>query len=276
MRAGELINDDILARSIRIAAGGLGDDMAGQTHVDEDRLRDRLCHALAELTPARIEREKHVDVPGFQGVGPVDVVISNPDLGTRRGLVECKWSVDLRRDKIYEVAWDAIKLALALSQCDAGGWLVVGAPDASWQATEASDLFQDGEVNSRELWGRALYARGSNGGTTIGADCEAGGYGNMFTYAPERLRVRGVADVGLPDCQVRIKASRIVASVGPMIRFGDDPEFPARIGDSWLKEYVPSMSDEQFERLLARLRAKRWSDAELATRVLPLRGADKL
>ena len=31
------------------------------------------------------------------------------------------------------------------------------------------------------------------------------------------------------------------------------------------------MSDDKFERLLIRLRAKRWTDKDLAERVLPLR-----
>jgi hypothetical protein len=92
----------------------------------------------------------------------------------------------------------------------------------------------------------------------------------MFTHAPERLRVKGVADVAVPGSDVRIRTARISGD-GSIVRFGPDPEFPSSISQHWLDSHVPDMPEEQFDRLLARVRLKRWTKAEIASRVHPLR-----
>jgi hypothetical protein len=96
----------------------------------------------------------------------------------------------------------------------------------------------------------------------------------MFTHAPEHLRVKLVADAVIPGAETRIKAARITGH-GRLVRFADAPEFPRVIGDGWLREHVPGMGDDQFGRLVTRLREKRWTDDELAQRVLPLRGSEE-
>lgn len=264
------VDDQDLARSLEIASERLGEEFVGGTILKEARLQEHLQLALAENVGAAVERERHIEVPGFQGVGAVDIVISDQPKGRPTALVECKWSVDAKRDKIFESAWDAVKLALAAAKHDAKAWLVTGAPARSWKMTETPDLFADGRVDSSELWARDLYARGPNGGTTVGGDCEAGGRGNMFTHAPEMLYVRRIAEVELSASDVLIRAAR-VSGEGKMVRFGNDPEFPASIGGAWLAAHVPNMPQDQFERLLARLRAKRWSDTEIDERVRTLR-----
>jgi hypothetical protein len=95
------VDDRVLALSLEAAAAALGEDLASGLVLKEDRLRAD----LAKRTIGVVERERHVEVPGFQGVGPVDIVMSDLSGGQRSGLVECKWSVDLKRDKIYEGAW---------------------------------------------------------------------------------------------------------------------------------------------------------------------------
>jgi hypothetical protein len=262
-----------LVLSLEAAASGLGEDLAAGLPLNEGNLQRRFHAALTENTAGAVERERHVDVPGFQGVGPVDIVISDVS-GKPSGLIECKWSVDLKRDKIYEGAWDAIKLALGAARHDAIAWLVTGAPEDSWRRTETPDLFADGEVDSASVWARPLYARGPNGGMTVGEDCEAGGRGNMFTHAPETLLVKDIADVAVPGSDVRIRAARISGD-GSMIRFGPDPEFPSSINQRWLGTHVPDMSPAQFDRLLARLLLKRWTKAEIDSRVRPLRKDDR-
>lgn len=265
-----IIDDQRLARSVEGASRRLAEDQARGAILKEKHLQEHLRQALAEKLTAAVERERHIAVPGFQGVGPVDVVVSAQSGGPPHGLIECKWSVDVERDKIFEGAWDAIKLALAAPNYHATAWLVTGAPSASWKSTETPDLFADGRVDTTELWTRALYAPGPNGGTTVGRDCEAGGYGNMFTQAPETLCVRRVAEVAVPGSDVLIRAAR-VSGEGAMVRFADDPEFPAAIRDAWLAAHVPNMPEDRFERLLARLWAKRWTTSEIDGRVRPLR-----
>ncbi|HET6870892.1 MAG TPA: hypothetical protein VFH80_33590 [Solirubrobacteraceae bacterium] len=264
------VDDATIAAAVELASRMLAVLMRSGVKVDESEMRRRLGICLTHLTGASIELERGVPVKGFQRVGPVDVMLRDQRSGDVRGLIECKWSVDPGRDKIYEAAWDAIKLSLADAP-GAGRWLVTGAPEDSWQATETADLFRDGEIETSELWARELYKRGPNGGMTVGADCEAGGHGNMFTHAPERLEVTLTADVKVPGTDRRVKAARIARAGGRMVSFHDPPEFPRVVTQDWLRTNVPTMSEDQFGRLVARLRAKRWTDAELAERVHPLR-----
>lgn len=266
------VSDETIAAAVKAAASRTGEDLAAEAHVNEDRVRKHLCAALADLTDAAVEPERHIEVPCFQGVGPVDIVLrAGPGGEEACGLIECKWSTSISRDKIFESAWDAVKLALAIPKSTAGRWLVTGAPSVSWDRSETSDLFVTGEIHVGELWGRKLYARGHNGGWTVGEDCEAGGRGNVFTHAPERISVRAVSDVAVPGAQARIRVARVRAVPGPLIRFHDDPEFPALIRDQWLVDHVPLMPDDQFERLVQWLNLKRWTESDIAAKVLPYR-----
>ena len=87
-------------------------------------MRARLSLALRHLAPATVEAERAVTVEGSQGVGPSTSCFATrqergPDLSSGSGH-------EIQRDKIFEGAWDAIKLVLA----DAGAarrWLVTGA-----------------------------------------------------------------------------------------------------------------------------------------------------
>jgi hypothetical protein len=266
------VDDDDVAAAVTLAARMLGVDLAAGEHVNESLLRERLCLALRHLSAATTEPERSVPVRGFQGVGPVDVVLRDTNSDAIVGLVECKWSVDINRDKIYEGAWDAVKLSLA-EVATSGRWLVTGAPDQSWSDTETPDLFAEGAIDTVELWGRELRHPGPNGGTTVGADCQAGGRGNMFTDAAEQLQILSIVSAPVPKAGITLKASR-VAGDGRMVHFASPPEFPAVIGQEWLVAHVATMPPDQFERLLERLRAKRWTEQDLAERVLPLRDAE--
>ncbi len=89
----------------------------------------------------------------------------------------------------------------------------------------------------------------------------------MFTHAHEKLAIAAVAAARATDSW-EIRAARVVGH-GELVRFGDAPEFPRRIDQRWLAANVPQMDVAMFERLLLRLRAKRWTDAEIAQRVMP-------
>jgi hypothetical protein len=115
-------------------------------------------------------------VPGFQGVGPVDIVVRAAPNEPPIGLIECKLSHDGRRDKIYEGVWDAIKLALAIEALPAAsGYLVTGAPQDAWATSETADLFEEGSLGTVSLLARPLTPHGPNGGATVGEDLLAGG-----------------------------------------------------------------------------------------------------
>jgi len=263
--------DEDIAAAVELAARMLALDLCDRVPASETRMREHLVTSLRHTSGATVVAERHVPIPEFQGVGPVDIIVRAQSGGPLTGLVECKLSRDRTRDKIFEGAWDAIKLALATrSSPSATAYLVTGATGAVWTESETGDLFVTGEVETRELWHRRLDPPGPNGGHTVGADCEAGGRGNMFTHAPERLQIRLIADVAVPGTDLMIKACRLCAD-GNLIRFADEPEFPQVIGANWLQAHVPSMPEDQFQRLLGRLRAKRWTEQELSDRVLHLR-----
>jgi hypothetical protein len=265
------IADEDLAAAVALTACVLDRDRADAARITEALMRDRLARALGHLTEAWIETEWHTPIPEFRGVGPVDIVVRSTEQGEVIALIECKWSTDTSRDKIYEGAWDAVKLALATASTPtADGFLVTGAPRDSWQHTETADLFNTGTVSTPELWARPLQPPGPNGGETVGADCEAGGRGNMFTHAPEQLVINLIADESVADVDITIKAST-VQGAGPLIRFAPEPEFPHPMSKRWLDETVPTMPDDAFDRLVTWLRQKRWTQDELERRVYPLR-----
>jgi hypothetical protein len=266
-----MLSSQDVAAVVTAAAGELGADHAAGTKINEARMRDRLAEAL-RATGLWIDTERHVSIPAFRGVGAVDIVARPRSNDLASGLIECKWSVDTSRDKIYEGAWDAVKLALATrANPSASAFLVTAAPSQSWNGSETPDLFHDSTIHTRELWDRPLSPKGPNGGTTVGADCEAGGYGNMFTHAPEVLTVRAVVHAQVPGTDMVIKASAITAASEAMIEFAPAPEFPERMTQRWLENNVPSMPDDVFERLLTWLAHKRWTQHELDLRVHPLR-----
>jgi hypothetical protein len=164
-----------------------------------------------------------------------------------------------------------VKLALATSSTNtAEAFLVTGAPDESWKASETDDLFDDSTIDTRELWTRPLNPPGLNGGDTVGSDCEAGGRGNIFTQAPEQLVITRVAESNIPDASITIKASA-VHGTERMIAFAPEPEFPLPITQRWLDETVPTMPEDTFKRLLAWLGHKRWTQDDLERRVYGLR-----
>lgn len=260
--------DAVVRAAIVEAAEGLSPraDEAG-----EEALRTALVVALCRSRPDwTVETERGVSIDEFQGVGAVDIVLRDAPDSTPWGLIECKWSTDMRRDKIFEGAWDAVKLALATRAPGRLGWLVTGAPTISWNNSETPDLFAAGTVKTRELWDRPLRSRGPNGGSTVGEDCQLGGRGNMFTHAPSGLVIAPVASAKTVSGDWEVRASR-VSGDGPLIQFADPPEFPRRINQRWLAANVAAMDDETFDRLLAWLRQKRWTEADIVNRVLPLR-----
>lgn len=92
----------------------------------------------------------------------------------------------------------------------------------------------------------------------------------MFTHAPSDLVISRVANAWTASCDWEVRASR-VSGQGPLIKFAELPEFPQRINRAWLIANVPGMDEGTFERFLTRLRQKRWTEVEIADRVLPLR-----
>lgn len=183
--------DELLARAVVEAAKQLSASPQQFRDLREKDLSATIAETLRALAPSEVVERRSVKLDHFPNVGGADVTLYDA-AGNVWCLAELKWSVG-SRDKIFEAAWDAVKLALAREQHQlASGWLVTGASEASWAATECADLFRDGEVDVRELWDRPLIPPGPNGGMTVGDDLEIGARGLMFEAAPTQLTVRSI------------------------------------------------------------------------------------
>jgi hypothetical protein len=264
--------DELLRKAIARTADRLLEDPRQFNAMREEDLRTALCEELNELMPGRVRRERTLQLACFQGVGGFDVLVDQAPEAIISMLAETKWSYS-SRDKIFEAAWDAVKLCLAQDEHGAHRcWLVTGASEDSWGQTECADLFSTGQVDFRQLWVRPLVPPGPNGGHTVGEDLKIGGRGNMFTRAPEGIAIEEIAHAPLVRGAERwlLRASA-VSPLAPWFEFAQAPRFPARIDDRWLRRNVAALDDETFGALLDRLRAKRWTEDELRRRVLPLR-----
>jgi hypothetical protein len=91
--------DGLIAAALEDVARALSprDGAAG-----EGALRSALVDALRRRVDGVVEAERVVAIPEFQGVGPVDVLLRDEATAAPWGLIECKWSADGRRDKIFE------------------------------------------------------------------------------------------------------------------------------------------------------------------------------
>lgn len=258
------------------------------------KLREtRLSAAFAECARKHfvqaVAERRTVKLDHFPRVGAADIAGSR-DSGELVFLAELKWSYG-SPDKIFEAAWDAVKLALAREQLGLeAAWLITGAPVTSWTATECADLFTDGDVRVRDLWDRAMKPRGPNSGSTVGDDCEIGGRGLMFSKAPETLRVRLVAQEQIVRMNEvwQLRAADVVGLTAPMpFKRRVDPktlvkppplhvvgaDFSKPITQRWLERNVPDLPEAEFQRLLETLRQRNWTENDLELRVYPLREA---
>jgi hypothetical protein len=88
-------------------------------------LRASLSGRLEGLAPT----ERPLNLKGWPKVGGVDMAIDIPnDLPV---LIELKWGAET----LYNCAWDAIKLALALDEGEsAAAYMVAGAPMSEWSS----------------------------------------------------------------------------------------------------------------------------------------------
>jgi len=111
----------------------------------ERDLKDAVQLALdGRLTGLTVEpTELKVDLEGWPNVGTVDLAIAVPD--GLPVLVELKWGAGT----LYNCAWDATKLALAVGECSASlALMVAGAPASDWSSGAlGSELFAESAWN---------------------------------------------------------------------------------------------------------------------------------
>lgn len=268
------VADDYLRAALVQAAETIERADQRLTDLREEHLRTAVYEALDARLPGHVRKEQTRELAAFRGAGGFDVLVDRSPGGEIAWLAEVKWSYTTR-SKIYEAAWDAVKLCLAAAEHHvARCWLITGAPAAQWAATETRELFVAGPASFETVWSQPLVPPGPNGGTTVGADVLAGGRGNRFTRAPETFVVEevGVHELRRGGEHWSVRAVAVTAASRWIEDFAPAPVFPKTIGQPWLNNNVPEMSGEEFDELIEWLRLKRWTPAELAERVYPLRG----
>jgi hypothetical protein len=135
-------------QALHTAAGELQADAAeiGPAYVTEADMRRALRRGLQMqlgpvVRPEGASGFSLADWPG--GLRGPDLVIESPGESHHAALVELKWC---REDKVYEIFWDACKLALALRAGKAtSAYIAVAAPVTTWIKSPAcGDLLSTG------------------------------------------------------------------------------------------------------------------------------------
>jgi len=223
-------------------------------------------------------RAESLQSSDFPSVGAVDVVVADP-----RALIELKWSYAIP-PKIYEGVWDAIKLVL-LGQANGFDalYLTVGAAVEAWAASESADLFNDGEIDTEELWGRRLIPpRAFNYGRTVGEDCVIGAAGKQPRRVPSRIAVRSIARLPVGgDHELRVVGLSAVGAAKPWPQLeyvataprrpqlSVSVQLPARVTQSWIEQTAPTLNTTIRDAYLDALKARGWTESELDERVRP-------
>src|SRR4051812_15104938 len=191
--------DDLFTAALFDAVAVLAAHPQLPAQLREENLRSALRTALDTRLPGHVRAERKLELKAFQGVGGFDLLVDRVPERRVAWLVETKWSYT-SRPKIFEGAWDAVKLCLAqAAHSIKRTWLVTGAPAQQWREAECVDLFETGSISVADMWARALVPPGPNGGATVGEDLITGGHGKVFTSAPDRLNVQALDPFDLPS-----------------------------------------------------------------------------
>ena len=262
----------------RMTALGLpGELLRERQHLDP--ITKDVFETLTAVRPV----SRKLSTPDFPGLGAVDVVHGAPPL-----LAELKWSYE-RPGKLFESAWDAVKLTLlGPAYGIAGLYLMTGASCEEWARSESADLFASGELDPREFWSRPLVPpRGPNRGATIAEDLLIGARGNRPVRMPDRILTRRVTACAFANgYELRIvglvPAGRLVewhapagmtspehVSARPALDERGRFVLPARVTQAWIERTAPTLDPVLVGPFLRALRERGWSEGELAVRVRP-------
>lgn len=122
--------------------------------IRERELEDVLCAELGQRAPGVVSRQVRLDLGGWRGVGSCDLAVLSDERDALT-LLELKWG----QGTLYNCAWDAAKLAAALSEgAGCRAYLVAGAPDADWKSEQpGAELFESSQWSTAAFFKR--YAR---------------------------------------------------------------------------------------------------------------------
>jgi hypothetical protein len=191
--------DELVTDALGVVATRITDLALSGLHVRERTHLDPFTKDAVAARQGQRPASRTLKTGQFPGLGPVDVVVDRPPL-----LIELKWSY-ATRDKIFESAWDAVKLAMVGPPHGFGClYLATGAAPSAWHRTEVRDLFEAGAISPHEMWARRLDPPGPNGGITVAEDLVFGARGNRPLAMPEHIDLVPVADLSASDYRLRV------------------------------------------------------------------------
>jgi hypothetical protein len=102
---------------------------------------EEMRESLQAISPELVAHtSQSLALPGWPGVGPVDVALLEPD-GTNRACIELKWGAGT----LYNCIWDLAKMGAAVSLPLTGSaYLLAGAPQSDWERADGAECFASG------------------------------------------------------------------------------------------------------------------------------------
>jgi hypothetical protein len=182
-------------------------------------LEPETVRALDAIFPALAEKDRKCAIPGWPGVGNVDVIVRQSPGPFALGLSgELKWCGG---DQLCEAMWDLFKMALISTRRDVdAAYLITGAPLATWDADQCSDLFESKTHTTRELCARRYPGEKHR---PIWDWMLEGGYDRFPAEVPESITTSLVASLPMRagDETWDLRAVRVSAAGLATVRFQD-------------------------------------------------------
>jgi hypothetical protein len=166
---------------------------------------------IAALTPAfggRVEKDRKISVPHWTSVGHADLLVREaPGTERLRWVAELKWCGP-GHDILYEGIWDMFKVALATGREEhPKAYLISGAEQSLWRASEFADLFDDATHDPVELCARRLPDRKR---TLAWDDLLRGGYDCYPDQLPARIDTVAVGCAVVGEWELRAVQVRVI------------------------------------------------------------------
>ena len=149
----------------------------------------------------RAEKDRRVLIPGWPGVGNVDLLLRRPDPEDALAwMCELKWCGP-GNDVLYEAIWDLFKMALGKTREDhPATFLMTGAQKSLWAGSAFADLFETKNHVSEELCQRRLPDRRK---TIAWDDLLRGGYDKHPEHVPAEITTESVGRATIGDWELR-------------------------------------------------------------------------
>jgi hypothetical protein len=163
-------------------------------------LEPAALEALRSRFGARAAKSRRVEIPRWQAVGRVDLVVASPDASNTFSLLaELKWCGT--KPILFEGVWDCFKMALGAGRPERPhAYLITGAHASVWETSAFADLFDTKDHDPVELCERDI------GGRDHWLAWDAllyGGYDSYPEAVPAVLRTTVVARTPVADGEIR-------------------------------------------------------------------------